>query len=379
MDDDEVKNFFSDENDDTENEEDANEKTVTENDVAKMFSDNENSETSEENGEVNNNGTDNDDEEDEEKETTKTQNNGTNEPQKESTVDFSSITKQFVDDGIFEKLDDDELAEINDTDSFKKLIQKAIDNGIDEETKRVKEALELGINGKDVADYENTIKYLHGITKEDLLDDSDEGNTLRQKLILQNFINDGIDEKEAVEKVKAIFKKGKDIDEAEKALEANRKYFRQAYKDLMDDARKKADEQESLIKKQTEDLKSSIMDVDKYLGEIDIDEKTKKLALKNLSEPIFKDKESGQMLTAIQKYERENKTDFLKNLGLLFTITDGFKNIDKLVNKAVKRRVNKEIENVEDMLRHPSSSDETLKLVRGSNRSNVMETFKFDI
>ena len=44
-------------------------------------------------------------------------------------------------------------------------------------------------------------------------------------------------------------------------------------------------------------------------------------------------------MTAIQKYERENSTDFLKYVGFLFTMTDGFKNLDGLVKSKVRKEV----------------------------------------
>ena len=84
------------------------------------------------------------------------------------------------------------------------------------------------------------------------------------------------------------------------------------------------------------------------------------------------------MLTAIQRYERENKTEFLKNLGLVFTLTDGFKNMDKLVNKAVRRRVNNEISGIEDLLKNPSGSDASLSMVTGAN-DNRLNKFTFGV
>jgi hypothetical protein len=47
------------------------------------------------------------------------------------------------------------------------------------------------------------------------------------------------------------------------------------------------------------------------------------------------------MLTAIQKYESENRVDFLRNLSIVYTLTDGFKNLDNLVKDRVKKEVRK--------------------------------------
>lgn len=292
-------------------------------------------------------------------------------------VDYTSITKQFVDEGIFPEMSDDEINGVN-LDSFKRLISDAINNGVDEQTKRVNEALELGLDRNEVVEFEQTIKFLHGIQSDDIHGESEESDVLRHRLILQDLLNNGVEQDEAVQKVKEIFKQGNDIVEAEKALKANKEFFQQAYKNAIEEKRKESESWKNNIDEQTKELKTSIMDSnEKYLGEITLNDDIKKLAFKNLSEPKYKDKKTGEMLTAIQRYERNNKTDFLKNLGILFTLTDGFKNLDKLIGSSVTRRVNKEIKNVESVLRNPSSSDHNLKMVTSGNSQN--NKFSFDV
>lgn len=370
LDDADVKSLFEDNDEPTENQEDdgtgGNVTNISDEEAADIF---------------NNNGKDSDEENDSEKVEEKVEQNTTKKEEKrteptnnQQNVDFSSIAKQFADEGIWE-LDDEE---VKDADSFKSLIKKAIENGIDEKTKRISELLDMGADSKDIKEFEDTIEYLHGIQNEDILAEGEDGDNLRRRLIMQDLINNGVDEQEAVTKVKEIFKKGNDITEAKKALQANKDYFQKAYKEMAEEQRKKADEWDKSVQKQTEELKTSIMSNDKFLGELDIDEKIKKQALANLSEPKYKDKQSGQMLTAIQRYERENKTEFLKNLGLVFTLTDGFKNMDKLVNKAVNRRVNNEISGIEDLLKNPSGSDASLSMVTSAN-DNRLNKFTFGV
>ena len=60
----------------------------------------------------------------------------------------------------------------------------------------------------------------------------------------------------------------------------------------------------------------------------------------------------------------ENKTDFIKNLGLIFTLTDGFKNLDGLVKGKVKKEVKKGIRELENVLNNTArTSDGNLKFV----------------
>ena len=52
--------------------------------------------------------------------------------------------------------------------------------------------------------------------------------------------------------------------------------------------------------------------------------------------------------------------------------------IDKLVERSIKKRMAKQIENVEDALKNPSRNESNLTMVR-SGGSNRMAKFKFDI
>ena len=282
------------------------------------------------------------------------------------SIDYQEIANQLGLEG-----------EVTDIESLRELVNNTITNGLDEDTRRVKEALESGADSNDVYEFEETLKYLHSITKDTLLEESEEADNTRRKLILQDFINQGIDEKEAVERVKKIFKEGKDIEEAERALDENKKFFRQEYQRLIDEAKNQQDEYKGKIDKQTADLKDMIYNSN--FMSIDVDEKTKKLALKNISEPIYRDKETGDMLTALQKYQRENPTAFLHNLTMLYTLTNGFKSLDNIVNPIVKKRMNKQINDVEDVLRNPSISDGSLKMVTPSSSKHSDSRFKFGI
>ena len=131
---------------------------------------------------------------------------------------------------------------------------------------------------------------------------------------------------------------------------SNKKYFEEKYDNFVNEAKA---EQQKLVdarKKETEDLKNSILNDDKVFGELDVDKKTRQKVFDNLSKPIYKDPSTGDYLTALQKYERENKIDFLKNLSLVFTLTDGFKNMDNLVKGKVNKEVKKSISSLEKLV-----------------------------
>ena len=71
-------------------------------------------------------------------------------------------------------------------------------------------------------------------------------------------------------------------------------------------------------------------------------------------------------LLNLQKYGKENNRDFWKNLGVLYAVTDGFKNIDKVIKTNVKKEVRKSIRNLEHTLNNSAlQSDGSLNYMSG--------------
>ena len=66
-----------------------------------------------------------------------------------------------------------------------------------------------------------------------------------------------------------------------------------------------------------------------------------------VSKPVYKDKDTGQMLTQIQRMQKENPLEFLKQIGMWFVLTDGGKNPVGLVKQQVLSEKNKGIRELE--------------------------------
>ena len=97
-----------------------------------------------------------------------------------------------------------------------------------------------------------------------------------------------------------------------------------------------------------------------------IDKSTRQKVYDNLIKPVYKDPETGEYYTAIQKYEKNNRMDFLKNLSLVFTLTDGFKNLDRLVEGKVRKEVKKGLRELENTLNNTArTSDGSLNFISG--------------
>ena len=273
---------------------------------------------------------------------------------------YSSIAKALKEEGIFPDLDDEGLSKVKD------LIDQQIKAGLDERQKRINEALNAGVEPTEIRKYENTINFLGSIKEENISDEGDKGEKLRKDLIYQDFINRGYSKERAAREVQKSFNAGTDIDDAKEALKSNIDFFKDKYDELVNEAKSEAEQEERERKEQAEKLKSSILNDKDVFGDLSIDKSTRQKIYDNIAKPVYKDPETGEYFTAIQKYEMENRTDFLKNIGLLFTLTDGFKNLDGLVKGKVKKEVKKGLRELEHTLNNTArTSDGNLKFVSG--------------
>lgn len=279
---------------------------------------------------------------------------------------YSSIAKALKEEGIFPDLDDEGLSKVKDPEDFRDLIDQQIKAGLDERQKRINEALSVGVEPTEIRRYENTMNFLDSIKEENISDEGDKGENLRKNLIYQDFINRGYSKERAAREVQKSFNAGTDIDDAKEALQSNIDFFRDKYDELVNDAKSEAEQEEKERKEQAEKLKSSILNDKDVFGDLSVDKSTRQRIYDNIAKPVYKDPETGEYFTAIQKYEMENRTDFLKNIGLLFTLTDGFKNLDGLVKGKVKKEVKKGLRELEHTLNNTArTSDGNLKFVSG--------------
>ena len=279
---------------------------------------------------------------------------------------YSSIAKALQEEGIFPDLDDDITSKISTPEDFAEIVEKTIQSRFDERQKRIDDALNYGVEVTEIKRYENTIQYLDSIKDDILTDEGDKGEQLRKQLIFQDFVNRGYSQERAQREVTKSLNAGTDIEDAKEALKSNRDFFESQYNSMVEDAKKEEQKSVETRKEEANKLKKSLLEDTKSFGEIQLDKATRQKIFDNIAKPVYKDPETGELYTAIQKYEMDNRTEFMKNLGLLFTLTDGFKSLDKLVKGKVTKEVKKGLRELENTLNNTSrNSDGNLKFVSG--------------
>lgn len=296
---------------------------------------------------------------------------------------YSSIANAMAEDGIFPNLDDDLVRKAIDAESFSELFEAEVNARLDEKQQRISKALDNGVEPEDVRKYESTLHYISTITDKQINEESEQGEQLRKNLIYQDYINKGISPAKAQKMTERSVDAGTDIEDAKEALLSNKEFFQKQYDKLLEDAQKEADAQKAETKKQAEKLKDSLLKDKTLMGDLEINNDIRKKTFENISKPVYKDPETGAYMTSIQKYEMENRADFLKYVGLFFTLTNGFKDFDGFVKGKVKKEVKKGLSELEKTLNSTRrNSDGSLKMVtsiKEDPNSYIGGGFKLDI
>lgn len=308
------------------------------------------------------------DEDSEDEEGTKSDKDKSDSPKKNF---YSSIAKALKEDGVFPDLDDESLKSIVNPEDFAAIVEKQIQQKLDDKQKRIDEALTVGVEPTEIKKYENSISYLKSITEDAIRNEAAEGEQLRKQLIFQDFINRGYSKERATREVQKSLNTGTDIEDAKEALQSNLDYFTEEYEDLINDAKEAQKAADAARAAQMENLKTTILSADKTFTDIQINQATRQKIFDNIAKPVYTDEKTGEKLTAIQKYERENRIDFLKNISMVFTMTDGFKNFDGLIKNKVRKELNKGIKELEHTINNTSrTTNGSLNFVSGASEDN---------
>lgn len=289
---------------------------------------------------------------------------------------YSSIAAALRDEGILPDLDD--TTNIKTPEDFASAIEAQLQARLDEKQRRVDEALNVGVDKSEIREFENTIQYLDDLKESAIEDESDKGEQLRKQLIYQDFINKGFSQERAQRETQKSFTAGTDIEDAKEALGSNKEFFQSQYNNVIEEAKQVEQEVIKERSKRAEELKNSILNTEEFDG-ITLDKSTRQKIYDNVSKPIFKDK-NGNYYTAIQKYEMDNREDFIKKLGIIFTLTNGFKSMDTLVKSKVNKETRKSIRELEHVLSNTSRNKEgNLRFVSGIDDTESTIGYNLDV
>ena len=287
---------------------------------------------------------------------------------------YSSIANALAVDGIFPNLDDETVKKAVDAETFSDLIEAEVNARFDEKQQRISKALENGVEPTDIKKYESTLDYINKITDAAIAEESEKGEQLRYNLIYQDFLNKGMSADKAKKYTDRTINAGTDVEDAKEALQSNKEYFSGEYNRLLQEAQQQADEDKAERSKQAKQLQTSLLKDKNLFGDMEISNDVRKKAFETVSKPVYRDPETGDYLTALQKYEIEHRADFLKYTGLIFAMTNGFKDFDSFAKGKVKKEMRKGLRDLEKTLNNTSrSKDGNLRMV--TNQKDDPDSF----
>lgn len=287
---------------------------------------------------------------------------------------YSSIANALAVDGIFPNLDDETVKKAVDAETFSDLIEAEVNARFDEKQQRISKALENGVEPTDIKKYESTLDYINKITDAAIAEESEKGEQLRYNLIYQDFLNKGMSADKAKKYTDRTINAGTDVEDAKEALQSNKEYFSGEYNRLLQEAQQQADEDKAERSKQAKQLQTSLLKDKNLFGDMEISNDVRKKAFETVSKPVYRDPETGDYLTALQKYEIEHRADFLKYTGLFFAMTNGFKDFDSFAKGKVKKEMRKGLRDLEKTLNNTSrTKDGNLRMV--TNQKDDPDSF----
>lgn len=260
---------------------------------------------------------------------------------------YSSIASGLKEEGIFQDLEDVDTEQIKNVEDFAEFFKKQLKAQLDQEQRRISEALDAGVEVDEIRRYENSIKFLDSITETQLAAEDEEGETLRKRIIYQDYINNGASKEKAIKMTELSFKNGTDVDDAKEALAGNRKYFEENYNQLIEEGKKEAEKEKQAIRESAERIKKSILSTEEPISGLKVEKAVRQKAYEVITKPVFQDKETGEYYTELQKYQMEHREEFLHKLGVLYALTGGFKSLGGLVEGKIKKEVKKGLKDLE--------------------------------
>lgn len=281
---------------------------------------------------------------------------------------YSSIASALVEDGVFPNLNDEDLKGADDAEGFSNLINKEVEARLNDSQKRILKALDNGVEPSTVKMYENTLSYINGISDNQISEESEQGEQIRRQLIFQDFLNKGYSKEKAQKFTQRSIDSGNDIDDAKEALQSNREFFQNAYNETLRSAEADAEKEKAKRKEQSDAMANSIMKDKKLMGDMTVSDNVRRKAMDNILKPTYRDTETGEYMTALQKYQREHPADFMKYVGLMYTITDGFSDFTSFAKGEAKKEMKKGLAELEKKLSRRSGSGDGSMSYQGFGR-----------
>jgi len=295
-------------------------------------------------------------------------------------VFYSSIARAAKNDGIFSNLSDEFIDSIKGPEDFGEALEQEVTARLNEADRLVHEMRKGGATPEDVQKAEGmkkTLDYLKGIDDTQLQEESEEGEKLRKQIMYNDFITRGFTNDRAMRELKKSFGAGTDIEDARDALESLTKYYDESYNKIIADQKRRRDEAVAAQRKAAEDYRKMVLDEEIVLGDQKLSKQVRQKIYDATQKPVYKDPDTGRLLTELQKFQKENPLEFMKQLGMWYVLTNGGKDVTGFVKDKLKSEKHKAMRELETKI-ISNSNDGALRYVGGGSGSEEKDILLSD-
>ena len=295
-------------------------------------------------------------------------------------VFYSSIARAAKNDGIFSNLSDEFIDSIKGPEDFGEALEQEVAARLSEADRLVHEMRKGGATPEDVQKAEGmkkTLDYLKGIDATQLQEESEEGEKLRKQIMYNDFITRGFTNDRAMRELKKSFGAGTDIEDAQDALESLTKYYDENYSKMIADQKKRRDEAIAAQRKAADDYRKMVLDEEIVLGDQKLSKQVRQKIYDATQKPVYKDPDTGRLLTELQKFQKENPLEFMKQLGMWYVLTNGGKDVTGFVKDKLKSEKHKAMRELETKI-ISNSNDGALRYVGGGSGSEEKDILLSD-
>lgn len=283
---------------------------------------------------------------------------------------FSSIAKALRDEGVFPDLSDDTLTNTRDAASLRQLFDDEVAKALDERQRRIEKALDSGTTTEELQEYQQAMSVMQFLEKKETYDslseESEEGEKLRKQVMYQDYVNKGMKPERAMKLIQKSIDDGSDIEDAKEAFEACKEFYKEKVEDYQQEMEERRRQSKEAEEKQYANLKKHILETEEFYGGVKVDKTVRQKAYEALTKPVYRD-DQGNVMTALQKYQKENPIEFMENVAMLYALTDNFKSVEKLAKGKVKSELKKGFAELESVLNSSRrNSDGTLNLANSA-------------
>lgn len=193
------------------------------------------------------------------------------------------------------------------------------------------EALEKGVSLSEYQQYQENIQTLDSITEDTLEKDIE----LSKKIILQDYINQGMDQNRAMRLLKKSIDLGEDviIEDAKESLSSLHKLEELRLAKLSEQKQQEAAAEQARQEKIDNDLKNAIYNKSEIIKDLQLNKAIQDKVYKSITNIVGKSPE-GVLENQLMKDRRENPIEFDTKLYYLYEITNGFSDFSKITRKA---------------------------------------------